>query len=242
MAERLIVIGGDAAGLSAAFQARRRRHNLDIVVFERGNWTSYSACGIPYVVAGDVASLDDLVVRRPSRAPRAQHIDVRMRHEVVGIDLDTRRVTSATTTTIATCSSLRPAPGRPAAPAPRAPDLPGIDGDARLRRADARRRRGPPGAGRGVPLPNVVVVGGGYIGLEMAEAFLRWGAEVDVVEGGDQVMGTLDPDMAGRIAHRRSSATASTSAPVCGSRASSPAGSSPPTARCRPTSSCSASA
>ena len=95
MAERLIVIGADAAGLSAAFQARRRRHNLDIVVFERGNWTSYSACGIPYVVAGDVASLDDLVVRTPADL-RAQHIDVRMRHEVVGIDLDARRLTVET--------------------------------------------------------------------------------------------------------------------------------------------------
>jgi NADPH-dependent 2,4-dienoyl-CoA reductase/sulfur reductase-like enzyme len=198
VAERLIVIGADAAGLSAAFQARRRRHNLDIVVFERGNWTSYSACGIPYVVAGDVASFDDLVVRRPSDL-RAQHIDVRMRHEVVGIDLDTRRVHARDHNhdrdiQLAFDDLLVASGSRPSRP-----DLPGIDGDdifgvqtlddaaALLQRAEASR------------CSNVVVVGGGYIGLEMAEAFIRWGAEVTIVEGGDHLMGSLDPDMAGRV-------------------------------------------
>ena len=64
VAERLVVIGGDAGGMTAASQVRARR-DLDIVVFERGNWTSYRACGIPYVVGGEVGSLDELVVRRP---------------------------------------------------------------------------------------------------------------------------------------------------------------------------------
>ena len=65
--ERLVVIGGDAAGMSAASQARKRRgaEDLEIVAFERGRATSYSACGIPYWVAGDVHSPDDLVARTP---------------------------------------------------------------------------------------------------------------------------------------------------------------------------------
>jgi NADPH-dependent 2,4-dienoyl-CoA reductase/sulfur reductase-like enzyme len=64
---RLVVIGGDAAGMSAASQARRRTDpsELEIVALEKGNWTSYSACGIPYLVSGDVDELDDLVARSP---------------------------------------------------------------------------------------------------------------------------------------------------------------------------------
>jgi NADPH-dependent 2,4-dienoyl-CoA reductase/sulfur reductase-like enzyme len=91
--ERLVVIGGDAAGMSAASQARRRRgpDDLDIVAFERGHYTSYSACGIPYWIAGTVAKCDDLVSRSPEQH-RANDIDMRTCTEVVGIDLDAGRV------------------------------------------------------------------------------------------------------------------------------------------------------
>jgi NADPH-dependent 2,4-dienoyl-CoA reductase/sulfur reductase-like enzyme len=65
MARRLLVLGGNAAGMSAASQARRRDPELEIVALERGTHTSYSACGIPYVVGGVVDDLDDLVVRTP---------------------------------------------------------------------------------------------------------------------------------------------------------------------------------
>ena len=65
MPERLLVIGGDAAGMSAATQARRRAPDLEIVALERGRWTSYSACGIPYLVGGAVHALDDLIARSP---------------------------------------------------------------------------------------------------------------------------------------------------------------------------------
>ncbi len=76
MPERLLVIGGDAAGMSAATQARRRAPNLEIVALERGRWTSYSACGIPYLVGGAVHALDDLIARSPADF-RSMRIDVR---------------------------------------------------------------------------------------------------------------------------------------------------------------------
>ena len=84
MTERLVVIGGDAAGMSAASQARRRRGpgDLEIIAFERSNWVSYSACGEPYHVAGYVDRLESLVARTPQQF-RAMDIDVRTRHEVV---------------------------------------------------------------------------------------------------------------------------------------------------------------
>ncbi|HEX2038569.1 MAG TPA: FAD-dependent oxidoreductase [Acidimicrobiales bacterium] len=190
MAERLVVIGGDAGGMAAASQARRRRPDLEIVALEKGRWTSYSACGIPYLVGGDVDSLDRLVVRDPQTFRDRFRIDVRTRHEAMAIDLDRRTVEvrdhehDRTYTTgfdllhLGTGAvSLRP-------PLPGI-DLPIVHGvqtleDATRIPTDAR---------------NVVVVGGGYIGLEMAEAFLRRGARVTVVEKAPQVMGTLDPDM-----------------------------------------------
>ena len=91
MNERLVVIGGDAAGMGAASVVNRTCGEVEIVVFERGQHTSYAACGIPYVVAGEVDGIDDLVVRSPAEF-RERGIDVRMGHEVTSIDLDARTV------------------------------------------------------------------------------------------------------------------------------------------------------
>ncbi len=193
-----MVIGGDAGGMTAAMQARRRQPYLEIVVVEKGTWTSYSACGIPYLVAGDVASLDDLVARTPAEL-REQRIDVRLRHEVVVIDAAARtlevRDHARQRTIPLGFDQLHVATGA----RPTRPVLPGVDldhvrgvqtlDDARVLLDHARLLR----------CRSVVVVGGGYIGLEMAEAFVRWGAQVTVVEGSGQLMRTLDKDMADRL-------------------------------------------
>src|SRR5919107_2399313 len=86
--ERLVVIGADAAGMSAASQARRLRGpgELEIVAFERGHFTSFSACGIPYWVGGQVTGRDELVARTPGEH-RARDMDLRMRTEVTEIDV-----------------------------------------------------------------------------------------------------------------------------------------------------------
>src|SRR3954466_12104888 len=87
MGSRVVVIGGDAAGLSAASQAKRLRAELDVAVFERGRHTSYSACGIPYWVAGDVDDVGDLVARTPEEHRRRGR-DLRTGAEVVGVGLE----------------------------------------------------------------------------------------------------------------------------------------------------------
>jgi NADPH-dependent 2,4-dienoyl-CoA reductase/sulfur reductase-like enzyme len=92
MAERLVVIGGNAGGMTAATNARRLRPDLEIVAFERGHRVSFSTCGIPYHVAGEVQDLDALVVRTPREFRDSLRIDVRTEHEVVAIDADRRQV------------------------------------------------------------------------------------------------------------------------------------------------------
>lgn len=193
------MIGGDAAGMSAASQARRLRRagELEIVAFERGHFTSYSACGIPYWVGGDVEERDRLIARTPEEH-RARGIDLRMRTEVTEIDVAAGRVrtrdvdsgaeswTSYDKLVIATGAR----PIRPAMPGVDAPGVHGVqtldDGQALLDSlARARGRR-------------AVVVGAGYIGVEMAEALIRRGYEVTVVNRGTEPMTTLDADM-GRL-------------------------------------------
>src|SRR5918998_6020304 len=92
MTDRLVVVGGDAAGMSAAMQVRRRRPATEVVVLEKGAWTSYSACGIPYLVGGVVEDLDDLVARSPQAFRDDHGVDVRTGHEVRAIDLDAGEV------------------------------------------------------------------------------------------------------------------------------------------------------
>lgn len=196
MTERLIVIGGDAAGMSAASQARRRRpaEDLDILVFERSSFVSYSACGEPYFVAGYVEDLDDLVVVTPQQFG-ARDIEVQVRHEVTEIDLDRGRVTVVDHDSGQVephgYDTLLFATGA----VPKRPPIEGIDleGVHEMQTLDdARRVRLL--AEQGVE--RVVVVGGGYIGLEMAEAFHHLGVPTTVVTSGPAVLETtLDPDM-----------------------------------------------
>jgi len=199
MADRLIVVGGDAAGMAAAMQARRRQPYLEIVALEKGAWTSYSACGIPYLVAGDVSSLEQLVVRSPQEFREKHRIDVRLQHEVVAIDHGARRLDVRDQLRQRTIQLDYDRLHFAAGARPTRPDLPGISldhvkgvqtlDDAKALLEHARTSQ----------CQSVVVVGGGYIGLEMAEAFVRWGALVTLVEGSDQLMRTLDLDMASRL-------------------------------------------
>ncbi|MCC7327208.1 MAG: FAD-dependent oxidoreductase [Burkholderiales bacterium] len=201
MVRRLVIIGGDAAGMSAAAQARRMTapEELEIVAFERGRYTSYAACGLPYLIGGLVQSADRLVARSPEEH-RANGIDVRMRHEVVGID------TRATTVSVRDLDSgnesvmrydeLLIATGASGI----VPPWPGVDakGVLQLRTLDdaaEMERVISTGAHR------AVMVGAGYIGLEVAENLLARGLAVTVVERQDAAMGAvLDADMAEAIA------------------------------------------
>src|SRR4051812_26047682 len=192
MGKRLVVIGGDAAGGSAASQARKRQRDLDVVMFERGRATSYSACGIPYWISGAVEDEASLIARTPAQH-RAAGIDVRIRTEVVGIDLDRRAVrwrdldsgaegTDSFDDLVYATGSV---PMRPPVPGIDAAGVYGVqvldDGaalQAELDRESVRR---------------VVVIGGGYVGLEIAEACRVRGLDVTGVDRSAPPGGTLHP-------------------------------------------------
>src|SRR3954451_12882626 len=193
MGERLAIVGGDAAGMSAATNARRRDPDLEIVAFEGGGHTSYSACGIPYYVAALVHELDDLVVRSPERH-RENGIDVRTGAEVVGLDLDARELTVRADGAERTepFDRLVLATGARAVELP----IPGIEATEPARTLDAARRFREQIERRG---DTAVVVGAGYIGIEMAEALVHRGLRVALVERDDEIFPVLDPDMAEHV-------------------------------------------
>jgi NADPH-dependent 2,4-dienoyl-CoA reductase/sulfur reductase-like enzyme len=201
-AERVVVIGGDAAGMSAASQARRLEgpDRLAITAFEKGRFTSYSACGIPYWVAGMIEERDRLIARSPEVFRAKQDIDVRTRHEVLAIDTDAGTVTvrdlDAGREFDEPYDQLLVATGA----APVRPPIDGIDASGVFgiqtltdgqRVLDALTDRSPRTA---------VVIGGGYIGLEMAEAMKLRGLEVHLVEMASQPMSTIDEGLGERIA------------------------------------------
>jgi len=199
MVRRLVVVGGDAAGMTAASAAKKRAGDaLDVLVLERGQWTSYSACGIPYWVSGDVDGPDALVVRTPQEH-RGAGIDVRMGSEVIDLDLDGRTVgvrNGSGQVTRERWDDLLLATGaKPLAPSVPGADAIGVyglqtldDGAAVLAELCGT------GAGSGRPR-TAVVVGGGYIGVEMAEACLQRGLAVTLVDRAPEPMPRLDPDL-----------------------------------------------
>jgi NADPH-dependent 2,4-dienoyl-CoA reductase/sulfur reductase-like enzyme len=192
--ERLVVVGGDAAGMSAAAQARRLRpaEDLEIVVLEQGADVSYSACGIPYWVGGLVSDRDALIARTPGQFA-AQDIDVRTGTRAEEIDLAAGAVRTGRGERFGYDSLVVATGGRP----PR-PPIPGLDADGVYgvhRLADGSDIRAALAAGA----RRAVVLGGGYIGLEMAEVLLHRGLSVTVVLADPLPMAQLDPDMAERV-------------------------------------------
>lgn len=192
---RVVVIGGDAAGMSAAAQVSRGRTPAEVVVFERSAFTSVAAAGLPYVVSGAIGDTSKVVARTPQEH-RANGIDVRLEHDVTGVDVHARTVTAHSirdgATVVEGFDHLVIATGA----SPIRPPLPGIGADGvmgiqtipdAVMIDDIIRRRAPRRA---------VVVGGGYIGVEMAEALIDRGMEVVIVERLPHLMPTLDADMA----------------------------------------------
>jgi NADPH-dependent 2,4-dienoyl-CoA reductase/sulfur reductase-like enzyme len=199
--QRVVVVGGDAAGMSAASQARRRRspEELAIVAFERGRATSYSACGIPYWISDAVDGEDRLVARTPEQH-RANGIDLRMRTEVVGIDLAActvraRELDGGREYEEPFDELVYAAGSVPMRPPVEGIDAAGVYGVQTL--DDGAALRAELASGR---VRQVVVVGGGYIGLEIAEAAKVRGLDVTVVDMSPTPVGTFDPDIGRFIA------------------------------------------
>ncbi|RBY82621.1 FAD-dependent oxidoreductase [Blastococcus sp. TF02A-26] len=191
--DRLLVIGGDAAGMSAAAQARRLRpDDLDITVLEQGPDVSYSACGIPYWVGDLVSDRDRLIARTPHEFA-AQDIAVRTGTRAEAVDLAAGTVRTSAGDVLGYDRLVVATGGRPTRPPVPGLDADGVHGVHRL--ADGADIR----AGIAAGAERAVVLGGGYIGLEMAEVLHARGLAVTVVLADPLPMAQLDEDMGERV-------------------------------------------
>ena len=194
MSERVVVIGGDAAGMTAASALRRKLPKGDeVVVLERGSWTSYSACGIPYWISGEVESPEALVARSVEKH-RANGIDVRMGVEATAIDPDARTVSILGGNDLA-YDRLVIATGAE----PVRPDLPGIDGDGiyGVQTLDDGQALID---GLAAQPKKVVVVGSGYVGLEIAEACVARGFDTTVIDRSKAPLSIIEPHLGEQVA------------------------------------------
>ena len=188
---KVVIIGGVAGGMSAASKAKRENPDLKVTVFEKSHYISYGACGMPYVIGGLIPDLEELVSRSPDEMAE-QNIEVKVRHEVTDIDHDNHTVSVKDLASGEIFQEaydiLVLATGAQAIK----PDLPGMDLENiyTLRRMEdaAAIIEGAQGAER------AVVVGGGYIGLEMAEALTLAGLKVSVAQRSGSLLESITPD------------------------------------------------
>lgn len=193
---RVIIIGGNAGGMSTASQLRRLSEDADITVYEKGAVISYSACGIPYYVGGIISERETLIARAPEKFAE-KNIDVKTMHEVTKIDVDKKNFDVLDVKTgkhftdewdklLISTGASRPVPPIPGADAEGIFIMATIDGAVEMRRWMEKNKP-----------RKALVVGGGYIGLEMADVLsCTLGLDVTILEVAPQVMATLDADMA----------------------------------------------
>ncbi|QLG48397.1 FAD-dependent oxidoreductase [Natrinema halophilum] len=180
MADTFVVIGGDAAGMSAASKAKRENPDLKVIVLEKGEWVSYAACGMPYYVKGEVGSLNDLVTITAEEFRDERDVDLRTGHEVVDIDpeVETITVDSGGETYEQPYDDLLVATGASAIEPPF--DGVGLEGVFTIHDMDEADAIEEYVTDR--DLETAAIVGGGYVGIEMAEALSAHGITVHLYE------------------------------------------------------------
>lgn len=194
--KRILIVGGVAGGASAAARARRLSEEAEIIMFERGEFVSFANCGMPYHIGGVIAERDRLLVQTPESLRKRFRIDVRTSTEVIRIDRAGKRVIARNLKTGAEDTepydALILSPGAE----PVRPNIPGVESSRvftlrSLRDMDAIK------ALLDTERPaRAVIIGAGYIGLEMTEALVERGVKIILIELMNQVMGPLDPEMA----------------------------------------------
>ncbi|QIZ77138.1 FAD-dependent oxidoreductase [Ferrimonas lipolytica] len=196
---KIVIVGGVAGGASAAARARRLSENAEIIMFERGPFVSFANCGLPYHIGGEITDRSKLLLQTPASFRARFNVDVRVMSEVISID---RTNKSVTVTNLKDGSDytehydyLLLSPGA----APFVPSIPGInnplthslrnipDMDKILQTLQVNN------------VEHATVVGGGFIGLEMMEAFTHLGIKTTLLELADQVMSPVDREMAGFV-------------------------------------------
>lgn len=196
---RVLIVGGVAAGMSAAARLRRLDDQAEIVVFERDRYVSFANCGLPYHIGGVIAEREKLLVVTPEHLRDTLRLDVRTEHEVVAIDRAGRTITVHNRRNGTNMSEPYDILVLAQGAEPLRPPVPGLDhpGVLTLRNIDDMDRikaQVDGGAAR------AVVIGGSYIGIEMVEALHRRGLQVELVELQDQVLPLFDPELAAGLA------------------------------------------
>lgn len=193
-----VIIGGDAAGMSAAMQIVRNSEGHEITVLEQGEITSYGQCGLPYVLSGDVESANDLIARKPETFRKKYGIDVRTQHTVTEVDCDHKLVYAedahGQVSELKYDRLLVASGAAPVMPPWKGSDLKGVyslktipDIEEIIHATTGNVER-------------VTIIGGGYIGLEMAESFIQIGKQVRLIDRGPQLAKIFDEDM-GELVH-----------------------------------------
>lgn len=193
---KVLIVGGVAGGASAAARLRRNDEKAEIILFEKGEYISYANCGLPYYVGDVIKTKDKLLVQTPEAMRQRFNMDVRIFSEVTKIDRAAKTVTVKNHQTGATYTEsydkLILSPGaEPKRPPMEGIDLPGVytlrtvPDTLKIREfVDTRHPK------------RAVVIGGGFIGVEMAENLMERAVDVTLVEFTDQVVASIDPDMA----------------------------------------------
>lgn len=195
---KYLIVGGVAGGATAAARIRRLTEDAEIVIFDKGEYISYANCGLPYYIGGIIEERDRLFVQTPESFGRRFNIDVRTNNEVTAIDAAAKQVRVRTADGkeyIESYDKLLLSPGA----SPVVPPLNGIDSEGifTLRNvSDTDRIKEYMTSHR---VKRAVIVGGGFIGLEMAENLKHAGAQVAVVEMASQVMAPIDYSMASHV-------------------------------------------
>ena len=190
---RVVIIGGVAGGMSAATRLRRLNESAEIIVLERSGHVSYANCGLPYYVGGVIAEEEKLYLQTPESLHKRFRLDVRVHNEVIEISSEKKVVISrdliSGTETEISFDKLILSPGA----TPVIPPIPGIERALSLRTVEDVLRIHDEVETKP---KSAVVIGGGFIGVEMAENLIHKGIKTSLIEALPQVLGPLDPEMA----------------------------------------------
>ena len=197
--KHIVIIGGNAAGMSAASRIRRNDSKVKITVFEKSNYASYAACGLPYFISDEINRADNLIAVQVNDFIEHRNIQVKLRHEGVSFDarsktvqirdLNNDRIVELEYDKLIIASGARPV----------MPSIPG----SHLKNIFALRT-----LSDGIMIKefiektnphNALIIGGGYIGLEMAEALIKKNINVTLVEMRDRLMNNVDPEISDQI-------------------------------------------
>ena len=195
--KRVVIVGGVAGGMSAATRLRRLSNDLEIIVLERSNYVSYANCGLPYYVGGVIEKESSLLLQTPESLHSRFRLDVRVANEVISINPKSKSLQlkdlAKNTAYELTYDKLVLSPGA----TPIVPSLPGVERAMTLRTVEDVEAI----VSKVSTKPNsAVVIGGGFIGVEIAENLIHKGIKTSIVEASDQVLAPLDPEMATLVA------------------------------------------